>query len=90
MNIPDRKKYLNSFMRIRIQNLFDSGAGKNSDRVLRNADLLYIPQHNYASLKRMPLFNFPRVWNTEDDTKLIPIQHRYLKLVKNNCLLNLI
>jgi hypothetical protein len=63
---------------------------RNPERVLRNADLLYIPQHNYASLKRMPLFNFPRVWNTEDDTKLIPIQHRYLKLVKNNCLLNLI
>ena len=63
---------------------------RNPERVLRNADHLYIPHHNYASLKRMPLFNFPRIWNTEDDSKLIPIQHRYLKIVKNNCLQNLI
>jgi len=63
---------------------------RNPERVLRNADHLYIPHHNYASLKRMPLFNFPRIWNTEDDSKLIPIQHRYLKIVKNNCLPNLI
>jgi hypothetical protein len=61
---------------------------RNPDRVLRNADHLYIPQHNYASLKRMPLFNFPRVWNSEDNAKLNPIQHHYLKYVKHNCLLN--
>ncbi len=24
---------------------------------------MYIPAHNYATLKRMPLFNFPLVWN---------------------------
>ena len=50
---------------------------------------LYIPQHNYASLKRMPLFNFPRVWNLEGNKKLNPVQHRYLKYVKNSCLVNL-
>ncbi len=27
---------------------------RNQDRILRNADNLYIPQHTYASLKRMP------------------------------------
>jgi hypothetical protein len=63
---------------------------RNPEHVLRNAGHLYIPHHNYASLKRMPLFNFPRIWNTEDDSKLILIQHRYLRIVKNNCLQNLI
>jgi hypothetical protein len=45
-------------------------------------------RHNYASLKRMPLFNFPRVLNIEGNAKLNPIQHRYLKHVKHNCLMN--
>jgi hypothetical protein len=30
------------------------------ERELRNADQLYVPQHNYATLKRMPLYSiFP-------------------------------
>jgi hypothetical protein len=62
---------------------------RNPDGVLRNADHLYIPQHNYASLKRMPLFNFPSVWNLESNEKLTPVQHRYLKYVKNSFLVNL-
>jgi hypothetical protein len=28
------------------------------ERELRNADQLYVPQHNYETVKRMPLFNF--------------------------------
>jgi hypothetical protein len=68
--------------------MWTTNRDRNPDRVLHNADHLYIPQHNYASLKRMPLFNFPRVWNSEDNAKLNPIQHHYLKYVKQNCLLN--
>jgi hypothetical protein len=52
------------------------------ERELRNADQLYILPHNYATLKRMPLFNFPAVWNAEGPDKLNPIQHRYLKNLK--------
>jgi hypothetical protein len=59
------------------------------DRVLRNADHLNIQPRNYASLKRMPLFNFPRLWNLEGNEKHNPLYHRYLKFVKNNCLMNL-
>jgi hypothetical protein len=29
------------------------------DRILRNAENLFIPSHNYATLKRMPIINFP-------------------------------
>jgi hypothetical protein len=55
----------------------------NSERVLCNANHhLYIPQHYYESLKRMPLFNFSGVWNSEDNTKLNAIQHRYLNHVQ--------
>jgi hypothetical protein len=54
---------------------------RNPDRILRNADQLYVPPHNYATLKRMPLYNFPYTWNQEGIEKFNPIQHRYLKPV---------
>jgi hypothetical protein len=38
----------------------------NPARLLRNANDLRIPQHNFASLKRLPMFVFPRTWNEED------------------------
>ncbi len=49
------------------------------DRELRNADQLYTLPHNYATLKRILLFNFPAIWNAEGLDKLNPIPHRYLK-----------
>jgi hypothetical protein len=52
------------------------------DRELRNADQLYILPHRYATLKRVPLFNFPAIWNAEGPDKLNPVQHRYLKNLK--------
>jgi hypothetical protein len=61
---------------------------RNPDRVLRNADQLYVPPHHFATLKRMPLFNFPTIWNQEDNVKLNPIQHQYLKNLKSRCLNN--
>ncbi len=53
------------------------------ERELRNADQLYVPQHNYATLKRMPLFNFPTVWNNlADPDKFNPRQHIFIKKMK--------
>jgi hypothetical protein len=60
---------------------------RNPDRILRNADQLYVPPH--ATLKRMPLYNFPYTWNQEGMEKFNPIQHRYLKHVKAQSLRNL-
>jgi hypothetical protein len=31
----------------------------------------------YATLTRMPLFNFPRIWNMEGLDKFNPIQHHH-------------
>jgi hypothetical protein len=55
----------------------------NPDRPLRNANDLRIPHHNFASLKRLPMFAFPRVWNEEDAVrKSIPSINRYKKQLK--------
>ncbi len=56
------------------------------NKILRNADQLYIPAHNYATLKRMPMYNFPAIWNSDGNDKFNPIQHQYLKIVKNRLL----
>jgi hypothetical protein len=55
---------------------------RNQERNLRNADDLYIPPHKLATLKRLPYFNFPRIWNSENQSKLNPVQHLYLKHLK--------
>jgi hypothetical protein len=52
------------------------------DRDLRNADPLYIVPHKFATLKRMPLFNFPAIWNAAGPDKFNPIPHQYLKNLK--------
>jgi hypothetical protein len=55
----------------------------NPARPLRNANDLRIPQHNFASLKRLPMFAFPRVWNEEDAVrKIIPSFNLYKKQLK--------
>lgn len=55
---------------------------RNPNLNLRNADELFVPHHKLATLKRMPLFNFPRLWNQENNSKNNPVLHQYLKCVK--------
>jgi hypothetical protein len=50
---------------------------------LRNADNLYIPAHHMASVKRFPLFNFPKLWNEAADIKINPSLPVFLKNVKS-------
>ncbi len=59
------------------------------ERELRNADHLYVPAHNYATLKRLPRFNFPTIWNSAGNERFNPIQHQFLKAVKSSLLQNI-
>ncbi len=45
---------------------------RQPERILWNADLLFISQHNFATIKRMPMFNFPCIWNEEGAEKKQP------------------
>jgi hypothetical protein len=56
------------------------------NRELRNANDLYIPHHNFATLKRMPLFLFPKAWDDELDLKNILSQNLFLKRLKRSLL----
>jgi hypothetical protein len=56
---------------------------QNPARLLRNANDLRIPPHNFASLTRLPLFAFPRAWNEENENrKSIQSYNLYKKQIK--------
>ncbi len=59
------------------------------DRALRNANDYYIPQPRIELVKRLPLFAFPSVWNSEDNEKYTPSQLIYLKYLTKKLLENL-
>ncbi len=64
-----------------------TNAERNPDRMLRNADDLYIPAHRVGI--RLPLFSFPLARNSAPGEKLNPRQHLYLKYLKNYMLISL-
>ncbi len=71
------KKLPFSFNELRQQN-----GQLNPVRELRNANDLKIPSHHMATVKRFPLFSFPRIWNEENARKHIPSVKMYSKQLK--------
>ena len=53
---------------------------------LRNAENLHVKPHLLDSLKRLPLFAFPTIWNEENATKHNPDCKKYLRGLKVNLL----
>ena len=62
--------------------MLNSDHNQNQNRILRNANDLRIPAHHYASIKRLPLFSFPQIWNAEGERKFIPSLKVYSKQLK--------
>ena len=56
---------------------------RNPNLELRNADDLYVPGHNYATTKRFPIYNFPKIWNEAENVKFSPSLKGFLKNVKS-------
>ncbi len=44
---------------------------RNPNLDLRNAENLYIPARHLASVKRFPIFAFPKIWNEAAKVKII-------------------
>jgi hypothetical protein len=78
-------KFMHSYIHHRLPFSFSEtwtfNRDRNPNRQLRNANELFIPAHNYATIKRFPLFTFPRIWNEENDRKFIPSLFVYGKPV---------
>jgi hypothetical protein len=87
-------KFMHSFFHktlpISFHNRWITNRERQPERALRNADLLYIPPHNFATIKRMPMFNFPCIWNEAGPDKNNPNQFIYLRSVKKSLLQSLL
>jgi hypothetical protein len=42
---------------------------RNPERELRNANDLFVTAHHFATVKRFPLFTFPRIWKEEENQR---------------------
>jgi hypothetical protein len=80
--------FSNNLLPVSFNQMWITNRERYPERALRNANNLDIPAHNFATLKRLPRFNFPRIWNSAGNEKLNPIQHRFLKAVKISLLQN--
>lgn len=63
-------------------NVWQTNRERLPNRELRNANELFIPHHNFATLKRLPIFSFPQAWNEEPEIKRLPNQFVFLKKLK--------
>jgi hypothetical protein len=50
---------------------------------------MYVPAHNFATVKRFPLFSFPQAWNEGNIHKLNPSLNSYCMLLKDSLLSSL-
>jgi hypothetical protein len=55
---------------------------RNPERILHNADDLYVPPHRVEFVKKLPNFAFPAAWNSAPGNKTNPVQHLYLRELK--------
>ncbi len=68
-NLLFMHKYSNLNLPLSFHEVWTLNRNHNPVRLLRNAnDLRFLP-HNYATLKCLPLFTFPRIWNEENVTR---------------------
>jgi len=87
-------KFMHSFTNKKLPMIFNdlwsTNAVINPNRELRNANHLKVPSHHFASVRRFPLFTFPRLWNEEPERKSIPNASAYLRILKSSLLLSLV
>jgi hypothetical protein len=72
-----------SYLHFSYNETWISNRMRNLNIQLRNADNLFIPAHHMATVKRFPLFNFPKIWNEALDIKNNPSILVFLKNIKS-------
>jgi len=67
-------------------NMWITNQARNPQVILRNSVNLHVPNHHLESLKRLPLFTFPSIWNDDCIAKQNPNSKQYLRFLKNKLL----
>jgi hypothetical protein len=75
-------KYKNNKLPYSFNETWLTNRDRNPELNLRNADNLYVPAHNFATIKRFPLFSFPKTWNEDNNDKYNPSLNIYMRSVK--------
>jgi hypothetical protein len=80
-------KFMHSFVHKKLplsfHGIWRTNRERNPNRELRDADDLYVPAHRLELIKRLPICAFPTAWNSAPGQKTNPVQHLYLKQLKN-------
>jgi hypothetical protein len=83
--------YVHHKLPLSFNEMWTYNVNRNPNRLLRNANDFYVPAHHFATVKRFPLFEFPRAWNDEEENrKLIPSSYIYSKQLKISLLASLV
>jgi hypothetical protein len=89
-NLKFLHKYTHNRLPLSFHETWVFNRHRNINRVLRNANDFFVPAHHFATLRRLPLFTFPRLWNEEEDRKFTPSHVSYCKQLKMSLLANLV
>ena len=83
-------KFMHSFVHNRLPFSFNEtwiqNLVRNPRLNLRNAQDFHIRPVNFISIKRLPLFTFPTLWNQEHPSKSTPAPIQYLRSLKTRLL----
>jgi len=86
-------KFMHNFIFNRIPQSFQGMWSRNIDirpaYNLRNGDNLHISPIKFLSLKRLPHFTFPALWNQENESKENQNSNLYLRSLKSRLLLEI-
>jgi len=80
--------YVNRKLPLSFANTWITNRERLPNIELRNADDLYTWPHKYATLKRMQLFTFPKIWNDTGIHKQNPVLFQFLSAEKKSMLSN--
>ncbi len=89
-NLKFLHRYIHNKLPLSFHETWVFNRDQNINRVLRNANELFVPAHHFATLKRLPLFTFPRLWNEEEDRKFSVSHSSYCKKLKMSLLASLV
>jgi len=89
-NLKCLHKYTHNRLPLSFPETWVFNRDRNINRVLRNANDFFVPAHDFATLRRLPLFTFPCLWNEEEDRKFAPSHVSYCKPLKMSLLASLV
>jgi len=79
-------KFMHNFAHGRLPlsfaDMWTTNRARNPNLELRNAEDLYVPAHKFASLKRLPYFQFPKIWNEANILKRNPSKCAFTRSMK--------